>query len=249
MPSKLTNRASNSCDATSGLIVARNATISSAGKCGLAAGRSMMHDEAQLGKMGAPARSSCQRIDAIRRARQDDRARIVDQSWRDRRREGVVQIAFVVRASSIRHQVILPAAASPLGMIDRPEVDVAAIGQADFTEHAVDRDALARLARRGRCRCMNGDINVRVGANNPTRCPDNAASTASATRRLLLPHLLPHTRATRRWARIELERLDLRWMERWRRAHPPRVTMAPRGTARPSLVDQRPMSSPSGRPP
>ena len=96
-----------------------------------------MDDEAHLGQM----RDAPEMIfgrHAIGRRGLDDRTGEVQQRRRDRDLKGVGQIRFVVPCLIDQHQMIGASAAGALRVIDRPEVDMGAIGQTNLAEHAVD---------------------------------------------------------------------------------------------------------------
>ena len=81
--------------------------------------------------------------DAIRGARLDNRAAIVQRRRHDRRGEGVLQITLVVGGFVDQNAVILPSTAGAPRVVDRPEIDVSAVGQPDLSsaQAAVDGDA------------------------------------------------------------------------------------------------------------
>jgi hypothetical protein len=104
------------------------------------AGWRVMDDKAHLGQMRHAPEMIIRRY-AIGCRRLDDRAGVIEQGRRNRNLEGVGQIGLVVACFIDQSQVISASAAGTLRVVDRPEVDMAAIGQTDFSEHAVDRCA------------------------------------------------------------------------------------------------------------
>ena len=103
-----------------------------------------MDGEAEFGQMrGLP--EMVGRLDTVGCARLDDRAGVIDQSRRDRGREGVGQIGFVVRGFIHQNQMVFSASASPLRMVDAPEVNMAAAGKPNLAQDPIDRRMGHRL--------------------------------------------------------------------------------------------------------
>jgi hypothetical protein len=100
-----------------------------------------MHDEAHFGQMRDAPEVILGRH-AIGRRGLNNRTCEVQQRRRNRDLKGVGQVRFIVSRLIDQSQVISASAAGALRVVDRPEVDMAASGQADFTEHAVTAHAL-----------------------------------------------------------------------------------------------------------
>jgi hypothetical protein len=86
-------------------------------------------------------------LESVGRARRHDRAVKIEQGRRYGGWEGVGQVAFVVRRLVEQRDVILSAPAGAPCVVDRPEINMPAIGQTNLMYATVDRDARHRLQR------------------------------------------------------------------------------------------------------
>jgi hypothetical protein len=172
----------------------------------------MMDDEANLAHV-RDAPKVILRRHAVGRRGFDDRAGEIQQRRRDRNLEGVGQIHFVVRRLIDQNQMMSASAAGALRVIDRPEVYMAAIGQADLAEHPVDAYALYASQGVGdgvQQRRHQGPRRREKSAAPPQQCSVDGERDQETR---LAPSAIAHQDDASMIAN-EIERFDLRGMQR-----------------------------------